>query len=74
MVEAGITEYEILAMGDERMCPICGELNGQMFSVTETREVIDRMLGISDPDKFKEAMPWHIEPPSRCVLVSLWTV
>ena len=24
MVEAGITEYEILAMGDERMCPICG--------------------------------------------------
>lgn len=64
MVEAGITEYEILAMGDERMCPICGELNGRTFSVTETREVIDRTLGISDPDKFKEAMPWHTEPPT----------
>ena len=63
MVEAGITEYEILAMGDERMCPICGELSGQTFSVAETREVIDRTLGISDPDKFKEAMPWHTEPP-----------
>lgn len=63
MVEAGITEYEILAMGDERMCPICGELSGQTFSVSETREVIDRTLGISDPDKFKEAMPWHTEPP-----------
>ena len=63
MVEAGITEYEILAMGDERMCPICGELSGQTFSVMETREVIDRTLGISDPDKFKEAMPWHTEPP-----------
>lgn len=63
MVEAGITEYEILAMGDERMCPICDELNGRTFSVLETREVIDRTLGISDPDKFKDAMPWHTEPP-----------
>ena len=63
MEEAGITEYEILAMGDERMCPICGEMNGQTFSVAATREVIDRTLGITDPDKFKEAMPWHTEPP-----------
>ena len=63
MVEAGITEYEILAMGDERMCPICGEMNGKIFSVSETRKVIDATLGISDPDKFKEAMPWHSEPP-----------
>lgn len=64
MVEAGITEYEILAMGDERMCPICGEMSGKTFSVTETREVIDRTLGIMDPEKFKEAMPWHTEPPT----------
>ena len=64
MVEARITEYEILAMGDERMCPICGELNGQTFSVSETKKVIDRTLDISDPDKFKEAMPWHTESPA----------
>ena len=64
MVEAGITEYEILAMGDERMCPICGELNGKTFSVAETQKVIDRTLGISDPDKFKEAMPWHTASPA----------
>ena len=63
MAEAGITEYEILAMGDERMCPICGELNGRTFNVSEIREVIDQTLGISNPDKFKEAMPWHTEPP-----------
>ena len=64
MVEARITEYEILAMGDERMCPICGELNGKTFSVSETKKVIDRTLDISDPDKFKEAMPWHTESPA----------
>lgn len=63
MVETGITEYEILAMGDERMCPICGEINGQTFSVKETQKVIDSVLDVSDPDDFKEAMPWHTEPP-----------
>lgn len=63
MVEAGIMEYEILAMGDERMCPICEEMNGRTFSVAATQKVIDRTLGIDNPDKFKEAMPWHTEPP-----------
>ena len=63
MVEAGIAEYEILAMGDERMCPICGEMNGKTFSVSETQKVIDRVLDIESPDKFKEAMPWHTTPP-----------
>ena len=63
MEEAGITEYEILAMGDERMCPTCGELDGTVFSVTETRKVIDRAIDITDPEEFKAAMPWYTEPP-----------
>ena len=63
MVEAGITEYEILAMGDERMCPICGEMHGRTFSVSETQRVIDNVLDIKSPDKFKEAMPWQTSPP-----------
>ena len=63
MEEAGITEYEILAMGDERMCDICGTLSGTHFSVQTTRETIDRVLDITDPEKFKEAMPWQTKPP-----------
>lgn len=63
MEEAGITEYEVLAMGDERMCPICGELNGQVFSVAETRKVINKALDLKDPEAFKEALPWHTKPP-----------
>lgn len=63
MVEAGITEYEILAMGDERMCDICGEMHGRIFSVSEAQKVIDSVLDINDPDKFKDAMPWHTSPP-----------
>ena len=61
--EAGITEYEILAMGDEHMCDICGTLSGTHFSVQTTRETIDRVLDITDPEKFKEAMPWQTKPP-----------
>jgi SPP1 gp7 family putative phage head morphogenesis protein len=62
MEEAGITEYEILAMMDERMCPICGEMNGRVFSVAETRKVIDSALGLDDPKAFKAAMPWQTKP------------
>ena len=65
MEEAGIAEYEILAMGDERTCPICGEMNGKKFSVAQTREVINKVLDITDPEKFKEAMPWQTEPPKN---------
>ena len=65
MEEAGIAEYEILAMGDERTCPICGEMNGKKFSVAQTREVINKVLDIQDPEKFKEAMPWQTTPPKN---------
>lgn len=64
MEEAGITEYEILAMGDERMCGICGDMHGRTFSVADTRKVIDRALDIADPEAFKAAMPWHRKPPT----------
>ena len=63
MEEAGIAEYEILAMQDERMCPICGEMDGQAFSVAITRERINSVLNIKDPEAFKQAMPWHTESP-----------
>ena len=61
--EAGITEYEVLAMGDERMCPICREMHGRMFSVFEARGVIDSVLSLDDPEDFKDAMPWLKAPP-----------
>ena len=63
MEEAGITEYEILAMGDERVCDICEEMDGRVFSVEETRKVIDHALDITDPEAFKAALPWQTEPP-----------
>ena len=63
MEAAGIAEYEILATGDERMCDICGTLSGTHFSVQRTRETIDRVLDITDPEEFKAAMPWQTKAP-----------
>ena len=63
MSDAGITEYEILAMDDERMCPICGEMDGRTFSVAAAQGVIDAAIGLTSPDAFKAAMPWHSTSP-----------
>ena len=64
MEEAGIVEYEILAMQDERMCPICDNMHGRVFSVTKAREKINSVLAIEDPEEFKAAMPWQTVPPN----------
>ncbi len=64
MVEAGVVKYEILAMGDERMCSICGAMHGRTFSVADAKAVMDRVLDIQDPTAFKNAMPWHSASPA----------
>lgn len=58
MSEAEISEYEILAMGDERMCATCGNMNGRVFSVSQAMDKIKSVLDIEDPEEFKNAMPW----------------
>ena len=63
MEEAGIAECEILAMQDERMCSICDNMHGRVFSVAKAREKINNALDIDDPEAFKAAMPWHTSPP-----------
>lgn len=63
MSEAGITEYKVYAMGDERMCPICGEMHGRTFSVRSAVSRMESAIGIKDPEEFKAAFPWQKEPP-----------
>lgn len=62
MEEAGIIEYEILTMGDERTCPICAEMDGRTFSVEVARKRIDAALGIEDADEFKDIFSWQTHP------------
>jgi hypothetical protein len=63
MAEAELEYYEVLAMMDERMCPICGEMNGRVFSVAEAQKTINSVLNLTDPAAFKAALPWQTKPP-----------
>jgi hypothetical protein len=62
MVEARLEYYEVLAMMDERTCPICGEMNGRVFSVAEAQKTINAVLSVTDPSAFKAALPWQTKP------------
>lgn len=59
MAEAHIDEYEILTMNDERRCKICGAMDGRVFSVADAQAKIDEVLNITDPQAFKDALPWQ---------------
>jgi SPP1 gp7 family putative phage head morphogenesis protein len=56
--EAGIHEYEWFAMGDDRMCPTCGALNGKIFQVQNAASKVNSMMMATSPDAVKEIMPW----------------
>ena len=62
MEEAGIVEYEILTMSDERTCPICAEMDGRSFSVEVARKRIDAALEVEDADEFKSIFSWQTKP------------
>lgn len=55
---AGAKTYEILAMMDERTCPICGRLDGMKFTVTDGIALRDRLINATSPEDVKDAAPW----------------
>lgn len=63
MEEVGIKEYTIFAMGDERTCSVCQELDGRSFSVTAVADVCRNVLDLTDPEDVKNALPWTSTPP-----------
>lgn len=58
MIEAEVEDYEIIAMGDERMCPLCGHMHGKVFRVEDAAALRDAMLTASNPEEIKQLHPW----------------
>lgn len=56
--EAGVTEYESFAMGDERTCPICRALHGVIFKTEIAYEALKRLADLENPENLKLASPW----------------
>lgn len=58
MVEAEVTEYQILAVMDERTSQICREMHGRIFRVERAVELRAALLGASSPEDVKTIAPW----------------
>lgn len=57
-IDVGITRYEIVAVGDERMCPVCGHMDGKVFTVGDAAGLMDKELKAKDPGQVKRIHPW----------------
>lgn len=56
--QAGIDEYEVLAVMDERTSVVCKEMNGKTFSVARQINILESVAGNPDPDALVERTPW----------------
>lgn len=57
-VEVGIAELQIMAMDDERTCPICGELDGKIIPVARAFSQVEQMIASETPDDVRSVAAW----------------
>ncbi len=56
--EIGIQELQILAMGDERTCPICEQLDRKIVPIYRAANQVQRMIAAENPEDVKAVAPW----------------
>ncbi len=56
--EAGIAQYRIEAVLDERTTPICRFLHGKTFTVGDALRRFDRLERLERPEDIKHELPW----------------
>lgn len=56
--EVGIRELQILAMGDERVCPICEQLDRKIVPIQRAATQVQQMLATDNPEDVKAIAPW----------------
>lgn len=57
-VENEIKRYEVVEAGDERMCPMCDRMNGEIMEVEVAIEKWEKIDNAKKPDDIKEIMRW----------------
>ena len=55
---AGIEEYIWVAVGDERECILCSNLNGRIFNVQVAYETLEKVAELENPEELKFVTPW----------------
>lgn len=59
---SGVTKYEVVAVGDERMCPECGFMDGTVFETGQGAGQISRIGKAKTPDQVKAVNGWMKRP------------
>lgn len=57
-VENEIKRYEVVEAGDERMCAMCGRMNGTVMEVSIAIEKWEKIDTMKNPNDIKEVMRW----------------
>lgn len=58
MREVDFEEYQIMAVGDERTCPICDLMNGKTFSIEKQIGILERSAESDTMGEYTSRMPW----------------
>lgn len=56
--DAGVTRYEVVEMEDERMCVICGYMNGMVISVAGASQIHEAVAEAGTIAELAQANPW----------------
>lgn len=56
--DAGVTEYEIMAVLDNRTTPQCRYMDGRIYKVTDGQAIRDNAESSSNPEQVRQSYPW----------------
>lgn len=59
----GITHYKITERLDARTCPVCQQMHGKQFKVSQARALLDIVVRTQDPEELKALQPWPKQTP-----------
>lgn len=55
----GVEEYQVNEQLDSKICPVCEEMHGKTFPVSEARRALDQILLVDDnPEVIRAVQPW----------------
>lgn len=58
MLQIGVTNYTIVAAGDEKTCSRCALLDGKSVQVQHAQRMLSALEDADTPDKVRAAQPW----------------
>lgn len=56
--DAGVTEYEIMAVLDNRTTPQCRYMDGRIYKVTDGQAIRDNAESSANPEHVRQSYPW----------------